>query len=89
MGVVILTGGNLTNIVTIPITLGGNNRIAGSNGLALTISRINGSVSGSFLDPSTSAQRTVKGVVLRDQNFGGGEFLGPDQSGSITIGNAP
>jgi hypothetical protein len=87
-GTVVLTGGNLGSL-TIPVTLGGGNKITGSNGLTLTISPVTGAVTGSFLDPVTSAKRTVKGVVLRDLNYGGGTFLGTDQSGALFLGNGP
>jgi hypothetical protein len=88
-GYVQLTGGNLTNELLIPIVIGTDNKMAGSNGLSLTISTLKGSIAGSFIDPATSAKRTIKGVILRDQNYGGGEFLGTSQSGAMFIGNRP
>lgn len=88
-GLVTLDGGNLANVLSIPVTLGGDNRITGSNGLSLTISTSKGTVSGSFIDPATLAKRTIKGVILRDQNFGGGQFQGTNNSGGLFIGNQP
>ena len=56
------------------VTLAGDNKISGDHQLAITISAPKGSFTGSFVDPASSAKRTVKGVILRGQNIGGGQF---------------
>ncbi len=88
-GVVILDGGNLAGPIIHRITLGTDNKITGSNQLAITIVPAKGTFSGSFVDPTTSAKRTIKGVILRRQNFGAGQFLGTSQSGGVYIGEEP
>jgi len=85
--VVILSGGNLTNSFTIPISLGGDNKITGSNGLTLSLSTAKGSLTGSFIDPATARRRTVKGVVLPNQNQARGFFLGVDEGGGVYVGS--
>jgi uncharacterized delta-60 repeat protein len=88
-GVVILDGGNLAGPITNRFTLGADNKISGANQLAITIVPAKGTFSGSFVDPATSAKRTIKGVILRRQNFGAGMFLGSNQSGGVYIGEEP
>ena len=85
--VVILSGGNLADSITIPISLGGNNKITGSNSLTLTLSTAKGALTGSFIDPATAKKRTVKGVVLPNQNQARGFFLGVDEGGGVYVGS--
>ena len=86
-GVAFWGGGNLANPISTPVTLGADNKISASNQLTLTFSAPKGTFTGSFVDPDSHAKRTLKGVVLPKQNLGAGQFLGPDQSGRIYIGN--
>ena len=85
-GVVVLTGGNLTNDLAESITLGGDNKIADGNGLALTFTPTKGSLAGTFVDPASGAKRKVRGVVLPKQNQARGFFLGTNRSGRVFIG---
>jgi len=88
-GVVILSGGNLTNSMTNSITLGSDNKIAGDNQLTLRISPTKGSITGSFVDPSNGQIRNVKGVALPTQQQGRGFFPVSNTSGHLFIGDQP
>ncbi len=85
-GVAILSGGNLTDAITNLISLGGDNKITGANGLVLTFSTTKGTMTGSFIDPATLKKRAVKGVVLPNQNQARGFFLGVDEGGGVYVG---
>jgi hypothetical protein len=85
-GIVVVSGGDLAAPFTDSVTLGADNKIIGDNSLLLTLSNSKGSMSGSFIDPTTTSKRTVKGTVLQKQNQARGFFLGPDQSGRVFIG---
>jgi uncharacterized delta-60 repeat protein len=85
-GAAVLSYGNLPDSITNAITLGGDNRILGSNALVLTFSTTKGTMVGSFIDPTTARKRTVKGVVLPNQNQARGFFLGTDEGGAVLVG---
>jgi uncharacterized delta-60 repeat protein len=85
-GLAILSGGNLVAPLTSTVTLGGDNKIISDNQLTLTISPAKGTVSGSFIDPTSNKKRTVKGIALPAQNQARGFFLGTDQSGRVFVG---
>jgi hypothetical protein len=44
---------------------------------------------GSVINPETGKPITVNGIVLQNQNFGAGFFLGTNQSGSVLLSPAP
>ncbi len=85
--VVILSEGNLTNSITNLISLGGDNKITGTNKLTLTFSTTKGALTGSFVDPATAKKRTVKGVALPNQNQARGFFLGVNEGGGVFVGD--
>src|SRR5215213_754772 len=64
-GVVVLSAGGLAPTITDSVTLGGENKITGDHQLAITISAAKGSFTGSFVDPTSSATRPLKGVILQ------------------------
>ena len=89
MGEVILNGGNLIAPITDAVTLAGDNKISGDHQLADdhisgTERFIHGKLCRSPLRPRSAL---VKGVILRGQNIGGGQFLGTDQTGRVFIGD--
>jgi hypothetical protein len=88
-GMVFLEGGDLAAPFTNSIAIGADNRIVGDNQLTLTISPTKGTVTGSFVDPSTNKKRAVKGVALQVQNEVRGFFLGESQSGRVFAGETP
>ena len=90
-GVLILTGGNLSQSCTNDVILGGNNRLtnASQNLLSTSLSAGTGRFKGSFFD--TGAVRSVKfnGVLLQKSTNGSGFFLGTNQSGRVLIESDP
>jgi hypothetical protein len=89
---VTLAGGNLPFNVVNQITIASNNLITvprqpeNTNHLALTIGRT-GLISGSFLNPANPRQTIiVTGVLLQNQTNAQGYFLGPNQSGTLMVG---
>jgi hypothetical protein len=88
-GVVILSGGELTEPLTNSVSLGGDNRITGENNLSIVFSVPKGSFTGSFVDPTSGRKRTLKGTALPGQQQGRGFFLGTTESGRVFIGDAP
>jgi hypothetical protein len=72
-----------SNTISVP----GANVIAGNtNKLALTITRTNGVISGSFVNPFNAKQTLkVKGVLLQGQTKAEGYFLGTNQSGTFLL----
>ncbi len=70
-------------------TLGGDNKLAGDNGLSLTLVPAKGTLSGTFLDPLSGKKRSLKGVVLPGRNEAHGLFFGTDESGRVTVHAAP
>jgi hypothetical protein len=88
-GNVILSGGNLSTPITNSITLNVDNTItvdpSATNGLAISINTTNGTFTGQFTDPSTSATRLLKGVFLQSSTNAVGYFLGTDETGAILL----
>jgi uncharacterized repeat protein (TIGR03803 family) len=84
---VTFAGGDLTNDIVNSISLDALNRVAnlGTNVMNLSFSVTNGVFRGNVTDPNTSQLFPVRGVVLQNENSGAGYFLGPTQSGEVTI----
>ena len=85
-GAVLLSGDGLVDALTNSITLGGDNKIAAGNGIALTLVPAKGAVTGSFLDPVTGKKHAVQGVALPKQNEARGFFLGTGANGRMRVG---
>jgi hypothetical protein len=90
-GVLILTGGNLSQSCTNDVILGANNHLtnASPNLLSTSLSAGTGRFKGSFFD--TGAVRSVKfnGVLLQKSTNGSGFFLGTNQSGRVLLESNP
>jgi hypothetical protein len=89
-GTVLLQDGNLAAPVTYGVSLSTNNTfvVAEPNlqSFTLRLSSRTGILKGSFLNPGNSNKLTViPGVILQNQNLGGGFFLGVNQSGSMIL----
>jgi hypothetical protein len=85
-GRVIFTGGNLSDNLTNDATLNGNKVVnGGPSALSLTISS-SGLFKGSVVNPDTNAKIPFSGVILQNQDFGSGYFLGTNQSGRVFFG---
>jgi hypothetical protein len=84
---VTFTGGDLYAPFTNEVALAEDNKFVNlsPNNLTLKISLPNGSFSGSAADPATGRSVSFKGVVLQRQNRASGHFLGPTQSGKVSL----
>lgn len=90
-GVVILTGGNLSQAWTNDFVLGANNRVtnASPNKLTVTVSLGTGLFKGSFLDTGVVRTVSFSGALLQKSTNGSGFFLGTNQSGRVLIEGRP
>jgi hypothetical protein len=92
--VVTLGGGNLvSNIVkTVVVDASGNVTVStpGSDQLALFVVSTSGLFSGSFVDRTLSKLPIFfNGELVQTNHFGGGLFLGTNESGFVTITPSP
>jgi uncharacterized repeat protein (TIGR03803 family) len=80
-------GGDLTNSITNPISLGEQSRVKneGRNPMNLTFSLTNGIFRGNVTSTNSSQQFPFRGVVLQSENIAAGYFLGPTQSGEVLL----
>jgi hypothetical protein len=87
-GQVWLANGNLADSITNQVTLGSTSKVTNQspNVLKMTITTSSGLFKGSVVNPATSKAITINGVVLQKQNFGGGFFLGTNQTGRVFFG---
>ena len=83
----VLTGGNLDQPISDPISFGPNSRVTnlGSDKLSLSFSLSSGLFSGHVVNPNTSKSISFHGVVLQKQNIASGYFAGIDQSGQVVL----
>jgi hypothetical protein len=57
----------------------------GADALTLSINASSGAFTGSFIDPLTASQVSIKGALLHKQTRAAGFFLSPTQSGNAAI----
>jgi len=90
-GVLILSGGGLSQAWTNDLVLGANNRVtnASPNQLTVTISLETGLFKGSFLDSGVDRTVNFSGALLQKSTNGAGFFLGPDQAGRVLLEGRP
>jgi hypothetical protein len=82
-----LANGNLANSFTNQITLDSASKVTSTNAtLKVTVTTSTGLFKGTVADPGTGKTMTFNGVVLQNQNFGGGFFLGTNQVGRVFLG---
>lgn len=86
-GQVSLTGGDLNPAISDTFTLLPGSRVQGTGDgkLSLTFSLTTGLFTGRLIDPGSRQGALFRGVVLQRQNMGAGNFLGPDQTGELTV----
>jgi hypothetical protein len=84
-GQLLLTNGNLAQGITNPIVLGPNNEATGQNTDKLIFGPSSGLFKGSVMNSNTGKPIDVNGIVLQNQNFGAGYFLGTTESGSVLL----
>jgi hypothetical protein len=87
LGQVWLANGNLASF-TNQISLGADSKVTNLSGNALTlaVTTSTGLFKGSAVNPATGKASAFTGVVLQKQNFGGGFFLGTNQTGRVYFG---
>ena len=82
-----LANGNLADSFTNQIMLDSANHLTSTNtALKLTLTPATGLFKGSVISPDTGKAIAVNGVVLQKQNFGGGFFVGTNQTGRVFLG---
>lgn len=87
-GVIILQEGGLTTPITNDVSIASNNKVTGTNGLALHFVSGTGLFNGSVKDPQNNNKPImVNGAVLTKQNAGFGTFLGAGETGQVFIGS--
>jgi hypothetical protein len=86
-GQIWLANGNLTGSFTNEITLDSASKVTSTNAtMKVAISTSTGSFKGTVADPATGKSIPFAGVVLQQQNSGGGFFLGTNQTGRVFLG---
>lgn len=87
-GVVILSGGNLSQNITnfVNVTNGMTVVNTSANKLTLKLSASKGTFSGSVADPATGATKAFSGVFLQSEDVGLGYSPGTNQSSSVFFG---
>ena len=88
-GHVSFVNGNLTENFTNQISISANSKVTNLSGnkLTLTFTTASGLFKGSVVNPATGKPVSFNGAVFQKRNFGGGHFLGTDQSGRVYFGN--
>lgn len=84
-GMLVFSGGDLTNPFTNDVSVSGStiNNLSATNKLTMKFSASKGTFTGSVVDPFTGVSMPFNGVYLQNEGFGAGDFLGSDQSGSV------
>jgi hypothetical protein len=82
-----LEDGNLSAPVDLVVSL--DERFKATAPVKLTINSKTGKFTGSFAHPATGKTAKFSGVVLQQQNFGGGYFLGTNESGAVALTPSP
>jgi hypothetical protein len=87
-GEVWLSNGNVNPAFTNQVALSAASKVTNlsSNKLTLTITTTSGLFKGSVVNPANGKTITINGVVLQNQNYGGGFFLGTNQTGRVFFG---
>ena len=82
-----LANGNLAGSFTNAIALDSASKVTSTNvSLKMTVSTSTGSFKGSVVNPASGKSISFTGVVLQKQNFGGGFFVGTNQTGRVFLG---
>ena len=86
-GTFTLQGGNLPVSINRSFLLATNNLITLSpvaDGLRVSLAAKSGLWKGTFINPANTNKPTIiSGAILQDQNFGGGYFIGTNQTGKV------
>jgi len=89
-GVVVLSGGNLSQVWTNDVVFGAN-RVTNTspNKLSVTLSLSTGKFTGSFLDTGTVRTVSFAGALLQKSTNGSGCLLGTNEAGRVLIQSRP
>jgi hypothetical protein len=82
-GQVVLMGGNLSQAITNPFTIGPNNKVFGSNGMTLTLTATTGAFKGTVKNGAKSI--AISGVAHQGLDAGFGVFAGTNETGSVIL----
>jgi len=80
-----LTNGDLAQSITNQVGLGPGTQATDQSAGKLTFTDSSGLFKGSVMNPETGKPIAVNGIVLQNQNFGAGFFLGSTESGSVLL----
>jgi hypothetical protein len=85
-GILALSNGNLSNSFIEGLALDSNSKVTSTNAtVKMAITTATGLFKGSVKDPFSGRIVPFNGVVLQQQNSGGGFFIGFDQTGRVAI----
>lgn len=86
-GRVSFLGGDPLLAIENEIAVSKKNRVTnlGTNKLSMSISSGQGIFKGKFTNPNTGRPTAFKGVILQKQGFGGGYFIGTNESGRVML----
>ncbi|HXJ55053.1 MAG TPA: PQQ-dependent sugar dehydrogenase [Verrucomicrobiae bacterium] len=89
--VLILRQGGLSESVMNNVSLAPGARVtyAGTNKLTLQLTQKSGAFAGKITAPGANKSTAFKGAILQKQGYGGGFFLGTNQSGRVEFRPAP
>jgi hypothetical protein len=86
-GVLEVSNGNLSNTFIEGLALDSASKVTSTNStLKMTITTSTGLFKGTVADPFSGKTISFNGVVLQEQNTGGGFFTGTTQTGRVTVG---
>jgi List-Bact-rpt repeat protein/Big-like domain-containing protein len=85
-GIIVLQEGGLADSIANGLTIGANNKITGTNGLALHFVSGTGLFGGTVRNPANNKPIPVNGAILQKQDAGFGTFLGTNQTGRVFLG---
>ncbi len=86
-GILAVSNGNLSNSFIEGFDLSAANKVTSTNAtVKMTITTSTGLFKGSVADPVSGKTVSFNGVVLQQQNSGGGFFTGTTQTGRVHIG---
>jgi hypothetical protein len=89
-GLVVLSGGELSNPITTHVVMSQNNRVTSTNtGFTFAFTLSSGLFKGTLLNPATAKKISFTGALLQNSDSGAGYFAGTNQSGQVLLQAAP
>ena len=84
-----LTNGDLAQGILDQMVIAPNDKATDTAGDQLTFKAASGLFKGTEMDPTTGKPIALNGVVLQNQNFAAGLFLGANETGSVVLSTTP